>query len=163
MYNHIGLTVADSSKQILVQLNPIGRQTKLLDMNALLWAVAHDPAFVHIISEDRSKVVQALYACTGCDYTSFFKGIGKAFILQIFFNNSTFISGDLPDAPGSLCHLSPDSNGYLAFLRLVGVMYFMKHNDAFGGLTPVNLLNSISSNNKTPYDKHSEWLNHIIM
>ena len=40
--------------------------------------------------------------------------------------NAGSISGNTDDLPGSLANVSPSSKGFLAFIRLIGVIYFVK-------------------------------------
>ena len=65
-----------------------------------------------------------LFACTGCDYTSFFAGLGKASFLNAFLVYQYAICGSR--LPGLLSEhgLGEQSNSYLAFQRLVGTTYF---------------------------------------
>ena len=73
-----------------------------------------------------AQILQILFVCTGCDYISFFSGLGKATFLRYFFQYATFITGI--NAQGSLAniHLQRDDykQGFLAFLRLVGTVYY---------------------------------------
>ena len=67
--------------------------------------------------------------------------------------------------PGNLCETRKDeqASGFLAFIRLIGTLYFKKHLSAFvselGFQTPNQLYNSIT----TPAidERHEEWLKHI--
>ena len=72
-----------------------------------------------------------LCIATGCDFTSFFVGIGKTALLKGFFRFSDFITGQFPTLPCTLAHTDPESNGFLAFLHLVGVAYYLKNQGAF--------------------------------
>ena len=64
----------------------------------------------------KTYIGNALYVSTGCDFTSFFYGIGKVTFLKAFYRHSQFISAPAEHTPGSLADISPDSNGFLAFI-----------------------------------------------
>ena len=90
-----------------------------------------------------------LFIVSGCDYTSYFAGIGKAPFLNAFYQYSHFITsnkqeGSLSDNDGK----SEIKKGFLSFVRLIGTLYFKKHLSAFVALkcvqTPVQLFNSIA-------------------
>ena len=116
---------------------------------------------VHIPSAEIAGTIQTLFVCTGCDYVSFFSGIGKASFFKTFFEKATFISND------SMGHLSqpratlPEvtENCFLAFLRLVGCAYFKKHQNAFQGITPESLFHSFGT--ESAEDQHYKWLEQI--
>ena len=106
-------------------------------------------------------ILQTLFICTGCDYISYFKSIGKATILNNFFQYASFISGY--NMPGYL-HNTLTSNkqyGFLSFVRLIGTCYFKKHLTAFIALkghdTPTHLYNSLDPLLQTE-EKHKLWL-----
>ena len=105
--------------------------------------------------------MQTLYIVTGCDYVSFFKGIGKLYFMQIFFKYARFISSGL-DVPGTLSDIADDTNGngFLAFIRLVGSTYFCKHRSVFSAVSPSNLYFSLPSNMDVR-EKHKKWLDNI--
>ena len=81
-----------------------------------------------------------MYTATGCDYTSFFSGVGKSSFLKAFYQYSRFISsGRVRNATGTLADVNLETNftnGSLAFLRLVGTAYFKKHSRNFPQDTP---------------------------
>ena len=68
-----------------------------------------------------------LFVVSGCDYISFFKGHGKGAFLNTFYQHAAFISGD--NAFGLLSNIleGTKEEGFLAFLRLIGCLYFKKH------------------------------------
>ena len=72
--------------------------------------------------------MQTLFICTGCDFVSFFKSLGKATLLNNFYQYANFI--------GSLHKTQPENrnDGFLAFIRLIGTSYFKKHLAAFSSL-----------------------------
>ena len=76
------------------------REVQFLDMSALLAAFLNDPDLANIDTTTLSEVMQTLFVCTGCDYTSFFSQIGKATFLRYFFQYAAFITGR--ESKGSL-------------------------------------------------------------
>ena len=91
---HIGLTSADlSSDDIIVQLSSMGTPLKLFNMNDFVECLKTDPDLHSIPPTHRGKILQVLYIATGCDFTSFFVGIGKATFLKAFFQYAQFITG----------------------------------------------------------------------
>ena len=140
---HIGLTSANLvSHDVIIQLSTVGRELKLLHLNKLKSALNTDPELHSIPIEKRSEILQVVYVSTGCDFTSFFSGIGKVTFLKAFYRYSSFITTPGQYTPGSLADVSPESNGVLAFARLVGVTYFTKHLPAFQAATPISYFES---------------------
>ena len=84
--------------------------------------------------------MQTLFVATGCDYVSFFSGIGKTFFLKVFFEYAKFIAVDLS---------GPFIDSQFAFFRLVGCAYFKKHANTFCGHTPSSLMNLFSDNSSS--------------
>ena len=84
----IGLTRPCAiNKDVIVQVSKINsRELKLLSLKNLIGAVHNDPDMAHIPLSSRLAVVQTLFVVTGCDYISFFGGIGKATFLKHFSN-----------------------------------------------------------------------------
>ena len=80
--------------------------------------IDNDPELASVRRDALPKVLQCLYACTGCDYVSFFSGIGKTTFNKIFFKHASFICGE----NGTLA--DPGEQGFLAFTRLIGTTYF---------------------------------------
>ncbi len=130
-------------------------------MNNLLAALNNDPDLACIPSTERPQSLQSLYACTGCDYISFFKGIGKVTFLDTFFQHASFIAGD-STLPGSIGNVASSANdpALYSFIRLVGCAYFKKHKSGFKLDTPKALYNSIQGATST-LEHHSQWLNKI--
>ena len=106
-------------------------------------------------TEPISEVMQTLFICTGCDFVSFFKSLGKATLLNNFYQYANFI--------GSLQPENKD-DGFLAFIRLIGTSYFKKYLAAFNSLykhdTPKHLFNSLDPSLE-PKIKHEVWLKEI--
>jgi len=80
-----------------------------------------------IPQNDLGLVLQTLFICSGCDYISYFRSMGKATVLNGFFQYASFICGQ--NMPGCLHDTSPynKQQGFLAFIRLVGSLYFKKN------------------------------------
>ena len=103
------------------------------------------------------QILQTLFICTGCD-------IGKAKVLNDFFQYSSFITGS--NMPGSLQNTSERDKeiGFLSFIRLIGTFYFKKHVNGFDALrghkTPMHLYNSLDPSLQTA-EKHEKWLQKI--
>ena len=73
------------------------------------------------------KALQTAFIGSGCDYISFFSGIGKASVLDNIFQHAKFITGG--ECPGTLANtdLLTKEMGFQAFMRLIGTCYFKKH------------------------------------
>ena len=107
---------------IWVQLSKkITESSNFTHLNRLLHALNNDPGLASIPSDEQPQSVQTLYVCTGCDYISFFKGMGKVSFLQTFFEHASFIAGDRT-LPGSIRNVTtnPNDPALYTFLRLVG-------------------------------------------
>ena len=106
-----------------------------------------------------------MYAATGCDYTSFFSGVGKSSFLKTFYQYSRFISsGRVRNATGTLADVNLETNftnGFLAFLRLVGTAYFKKHSRSFSQDTPEGHFNNFWKDGLSPLDHHRLWIEDI--
>ena len=102
-----------------------------------------------------------VYVSTGCNFTSFFCGLGKVTFLKCFYRYSTFITLPGEHTPGSLADVTPDSNGFLAFVRLVGTTYFTKHIPAFQTETPLSFFQWYYSPDKTAEQQHMQWYEDI--
>lgn len=160
---HVGFTNVDlSQSEVIVQLSVVGRDLKLLHMNNFMAAINTDPNLSSLSTESRPKILQMLYIATGCDFTSFFVGLGKTSFLKAFFAFSELISGGTnPKIPGSLSCSQPEHDGFLAFIRLVGVTYYAKHRGAFFESSPVAHFNLFSSTDITPQNQHRKWYSEI--
>ena len=113
---------------VFVQLIPINSlEKKLLHLNSLHKALLHDHDLALIPELLRTKVLQTLFICSGCDYVSFFAGMGKVTMMRHFFENAWFMCGTLA-SPGTLADTHPHSmkEGFMSFLRLVGSIYLKK-------------------------------------
>ena len=163
---HIGLPLVTPEESVIVQLSrPSDKELKLLNVNILIDLLKRDPDIVHIPEINIPRVLQTLFVCTGCDYVSFFAGIGKAFFLKVFFEYAKFIAVDLVGPfTGVISHtnlLEQATASQLAFFRLVGCAYLKKHANAFYGQTPSSLLNSFAMASLSPQEQHRKWLDQI--
>ena len=109
--------------------------------------------------EIRPQVLQSLYVCTGCDYTSFFRGLGKVSFLSTFFQHVAFIASGT-DPPGSIGTLEDEETALQSFLRLIGCAYYKQHTSAFRSATPEALFHSLKKG-QMANDQHREWLSSI--
>jgi len=155
---HIGLTQI-YGKHVIIQLSKsLNVSPKLLDLNALLDALEKDP---DLSSIQVSLKAQSLFVCTGCDYTSFFVGLGKSSFLSAFYQYATFIaSGVEPIGSIRLISLNRKDYSLYSFLRLVGCAYFRLHASVFEHASPVALYNSVSTT-RDVMETHTKWLDVI--
>lgn len=162
---HIGLPViAGTNIQVIVQLSSISSlELRLLDMQAHIAAFGNDSDLATIPASLSPLAMQVLYICSGCDFISFFNGLGKASFLSTFFEYCGFICSCSDHAPGMLTDTYPDMQGFLSFLRLVGCAYFRKHKSAFlpSYSSPMALFNSLANEGETVLDHHITWLNFL--
>lgn len=161
---HIGLTMTQlmATSDIIIQLSKtLSDQTRLLHLNAFVSALEFDPDLATIPSEMRAQALQTLYVATGCDYVSYFAGIGKVSFLSTFYQYAAFIAG-VQELQGSLGQIQPDHghSALYSFLRLVGCAYFRAHSSAFEFQSPVTLFHSIPPQ-CTVWDHHNKWLSPI--
>ena len=82
---HIGLPLIQSvSQDIYVQLSALtSPDEKLLHINSFCSSLFCDPDLALTPEQVRPSLLQSLFICTGCDYISFFSGIGKATFLSL--------------------------------------------------------------------------------
>ena len=158
VYN-VGLSL-HIPKEIILQLNvPHSQDKKFLNFNNLILALKRDPDLSTLPKDQLSCILQTLYVCTGCDFVSYFRTLGKAGMLQVFFQYSQFICGG-----GSLSNNADPKESFPAFLRLVGSCYFKKHLAAFISLfkseTPSQLFNTMDPT-MTKNERHELWLRTI--
>ena len=157
----IGLPLIDLSKDYIVQINVAhAQELKYVYLNNLVQALKDDPDLASLPDDQVASCLHVLFTVSGCDYISYLSGYGKATFLNVFYQHASFITGD-----GSKGRLYDDDlkQGYLAFLRLIGTIYFKNHYSAFVSLkgveTPQHLMNSISSTSLL--DQHTSWYNDI--
>ena len=81
----VDLTNYNTSADLVVELTKVGsKDRKLLFMRNLIDSLERDPDLSLVPTQDLPGIIQALYACTGGDYTSFFSGVGKCSFFKAF-------------------------------------------------------------------------------
>ena len=135
---HIGFPLLLSENDVIVQLNAYTSiEHQYLQANKLRSALNHDPDLACVEADCRLALLQALFIATGCDYTSFFAGIGEATFMRIAFQHCSFINENSESSPGTLVDTGDTKEmGYLAFIGLVGTAYFKKHLSCFQFVSP---------------------------
>ena len=154
---HVGLVFVSllQGMEIVIQLTKTFREgSKVLLLHHLLQSLHSDPDLQGIPSALRPQALQSLYVCTGCEYVSFFRGMGKVSFMSIFFRYASFIAGG-SEAPGSIGDVTLDE-AYMSFFCLVGATYFRAHASAFKFTSPVTLYHSVTASNSV--EKHEKWL-----
>ena len=81
---HIALMHAQLDNEVMVQLNPLGTDFKLVDMKILNECLCADSELHATHGPQISKVIVMLYISTGRDFTSFFVGLSKVTFLRHF-------------------------------------------------------------------------------
>ena len=162
---HIGLPLkCVRNKNIIVQINTASsRELKFVNLTALNTAIQNDPDLATINPAILSKVLQTLYVCTGCDYISFFSQLGKATFLRYFFQYASFITGG--EQPGTLADTQLNEQrfelGFLAFMRLIGTVYFKKHATGFDTPSPSAHFLQFQTPTTSIKQQHMLWLDDI--
>lgn len=136
---HIGLLNMPAQHEVLVQINALGSDLKLIALNILSDSLQNEDEFKKLDRPVINKIIVTLYAVSGCDFTSFFVGITKTAFAKTLLDYAKFITGDTKVAPGTLACHTPDGNGFLACIRLVVSAYIVKHKQAFPCKTPPGL------------------------
>ena len=159
---HIGLTL-NHQKDVVVRTSTYNsRELSFLHLPALVDALTNDPDLSSIEPALLPQIFQTLFVATGCDYTSFFSGIGKSTFLRYFSQHSQFITGGQEIAPGTLANMEADfESGFMAFLRLVGVVYMKRHGSGFSGMSPEAYYNQFLKHGQTALQHHNTWLDSI--
>ncbi len=164
---HMGLTLSHAhGKEIMVQLNTYNsKELVYLHLSSFVTAISNDPDLSSIPSELLPQIFQTIFVVTGCDYVSYFSGIGKATFLRYFYQHAEFITSGKGNVPGTLADVSIDSDlsetGFLSFLRLVGVVSFKKHASGFSATTPTSHFNKFDTQGETPLQIHQNWLQDV--
>ena len=84
------------SKDIIMKINPYNsKELRYLHLPSVVTVLKNDPDLA-TVPED--VIPQTLYVVTGCDYTSFFSGIGKVTFTKYFYQYSGFITGGTEQA-----------------------------------------------------------------
>ena len=156
---HIGLTVAPRlpGAEIVLQLTKTFREgSKFLLLRNLLEALYSDPNLHGIPIDLRPQALQSLYACTGCDYVSFFRGMGKVSFLSTYFQYASFIAGGT-EAPGSIGEvtLDPNSPACLSFYRHDPDFWLRTSSKVKRALEAEGLGTRLANN---IVEKHEKWL-----
>ena len=83
------LTCITSHVECIVQINlPHSNERRFVSINNLKTALHDDPDLASIDGERLPSTLQMLFIVSGCDYTSYFAGIGKAAFLNAFYQYS---------------------------------------------------------------------------
>ena len=101
-----------------------------IHLNKLVAGVENDDHLVCIPQENRTKVAQTVYIASGCDFVSYWVGLGKTRYFKAFFQCADFISGHRnPALYGCLSYTSEALREVdaLAFYRLIGSLYFKEN------------------------------------
>ena len=117
---HIGLSVVGKLHEcdVIVQLSYYSdEKAKYVHMTNMITAINNDANMSEITPALRPQILQSIYVATGCDYTSFFNGLGKVTFLATFFQYAAFIAGGniIPGTMGEM-PLDTNSNAKLSFL-----------------------------------------------
>ena len=90
---HVGLPiVAGTELECTVRLSLFNfTEQRFLDVQALITAFQNDPSLATTEQVTLPSVMQMLYISTGCDFISFFTGIGKATFMATLFEYAEFI------------------------------------------------------------------------
>ena len=106
-----------------------------------------------------------IYVATGFDYTSF-NEIEKATFLRYLFQYATFITaGNDLDTPGTLADTQLEQDKYklcyLAFIRLLGTIYFKKHSSGFHTQCPQAHFATFKDENLLIKEQNLKWLDDL--
>ena len=137
------------------------QQKKYINLSHMPTCLENDPDLAGFSAEALLQILQTLYVVTGCDYVSFFKGIGKQTFLKQFFRYADFITGG--NLPGSLADTDPTlrDRSFFAFARLVGATYFQKHSTCFAHTSPEAYYHSFDAQEQPAEQQHVAWLDGI--
>ncbi len=129
----------------LIQLNvPKSILNLYFHLNKLVQALELDPDVASLPKSELTVIFQMLFICSGCDYVSYFAGLGKANFFNSFFQHVKFISGQ---QMGNFLLEHKETNtikGFLSFQRLIGTLYFKKHYAAMASRKDVQTPNNCS-------------------
>ena len=104
-----------------------------LHLNCLHDAIVADDSLSSVATTARCKVIQTIYIASGCDFVSYFVGLGKGSFYNALHNYAPFISGSTNSSlHGDLGNTSQADFevGLLSFYRLVGCVYFAANRSA---------------------------------
>ncbi len=128
-------------KDIVVQISQYNSKVLCyLHLSAFITVMKNDPDLSTISQSLIPQIVQTLFVATGCDYISFFSGVGKATFMRYFYQYAEFISSGNERTPGTPADtglgITELNEGFLAFLRQVGTAYFKKDATGFATQSP---------------------------
>ena len=90
---------------------------------------------------------------------------GKQHLYNTFFQTAEFIAGESQYTQGSLSdtllHNDVHKQGFLAFIRLIGTVYFKKHATAFESNSPESHFKSFITSSTDIEEQHRNWLDDI--
>ena len=163
---HIGLPLNHGTKYIMIRINTYNsKDLCFLHLSSLINALNRDPDLSSVESSLLPRIHQTLFVVTGCDYISFFRGIGKATFMRYFFQHSEFITSGKGNTMGTLAKVSVQNKeyeeGFISFLRLVGVVYMKKHISGFNRKTPEAYFNEFYKQGQSISKQHLQWLDDI--
>ena len=160
---HIGLPLMSRYPcEVVVQLSAIASlEHHFLSLTQLCTALDNDPDLSTVPCEVRPSLLESLFICSGCYYVTFFVSLGKAIFLRICLQHYDFINADSVQLPGTLACMSETTMkyGFLAFVRLIGTIYFKKHLACFHHDSSRALYNSMPC--EDPGTQHRQWLSTI--
>ena len=132
---------------------------QLIDLPGLMSALNNDPDLAKLNSSLLGEILQALYAVSGCDYTSFFFQIGKSTFLKYFYQYASFITGGEHSTTGTLVDISLENYSYnrcfLSFMWLAGIIYYKKQSTGSDTQSPATHYLKFNKESLTEYQQHS--------
>ena len=143
----VGLPLLDEHDlKVAVRLDmPGSKERQYLDLNRLYDCVQRDPDLSAIPPHDRANAILAWYVASGCDFTSFFAGLGKATTFKALHQHAPFIAES-----GSL------HSDFLAFIRLMVSAYYCRYRSVFHS-SPADLFAEFAHTG-TPEKQHKTFL-----
>ena len=105
---HIGLPlVACQLCEVYVRISVFSSlEHRYLSLSTLCTALTNDPDLASVPRDILPRLLQILFISTGCDYISYFSGLGKCTFLKVFFQHAEFINSI---SLGTLCDTCSDS------------------------------------------------------
>ncbi|XP_066282530.1 uncharacterized protein [Branchiostoma lanceolatum] len=158
---HIGMPLIEIlGKNVWILLKYGFNSREFLHLNGLIDCFRRDPELLSIPKEKNPIIMQTLFICSGCDYVSYFVGFGKVSFMKAFYKFSNFISGGESEHTSGL--LVGNSEGFFAFCRLVGTLYFNKYSSAFMEFkNPDEMFCNFAQKYSEVEHIHSKWLTEI--
>ena len=98
--------------------------------------------------------------CIPYEFTSFFAQISKSFFATTFFRFIAFICTNTEHLPGSLAETTTQESSFLAFLRLVGAVYFWKTYQLFRNQfeSAIACYQSYTTQSEVPSQQDFTWI-----